>query len=315
MFKKNNLFYGILIILTLLIWSSAFTAIRIALASFTPANLAVLRFLVASFVLLIYSLIRKISPPELKDLPNILFCGFLGVTVYQLALNYGETLISAGSAGLLVNSYPVFAAILSAIFLGEKICITKWSGIIISFLGIIAITFSSGATVSLSFGALLVLGASLSAGFHTIMQKRLLEKYTPLEISCYLIWSGTFFLIFFSESLINDMTAASGSAIFSVIYLGIFPGALAYLIWNLMLYRYPVTNLSNLQNFIAVFGLVIAYIFLKEIPTLFMITGGLVTISGIFIVNFSSQIRERSLVLLKNAPKLLNVKYYFRKNL
>mgnify|MGYP001293287942 CR=1 FL=1 len=290
--QKENIFLGILLLLTLLIWSSAFTAIHIGLSSFDPANLAILRYLIASFVLLLYGKYKNISFPDFKDLPIIAVCGFLGVTVYHLTLNHGETLVSAGTASIISNSYPIFVAVLSAIFLKEKVCLTKWTGITISFLGILVITLGSGNGINLSFGALLILISSIASGFHTIIGKKLMEKYSPLEITCYIIWAGTFFLLFFGKSLFADVATASKDAVYSVLYLGVFPGAFAYLAWNKVLAKGSATDLTNTQNVIPIFALVISFLFLREVPTTIMITGGTVAIGGILIVNYSEQLKQ-----------------------
>jgi drug/metabolite transporter (DMT)-like permease len=83
---------------TLVIWASAFAGIRAGLRGYGPANLAVLRFLVASSVLAIYAGIAHFRRPELRDIPGLAFTGAIGITFYNLALNYGETRVTAGAA-------------------------------------------------------------------------------------------------------------------------------------------------------------------------------------------------------------------------
>ncbi|HHE51430.1 MAG TPA: hypothetical protein ENL30_00015 [Candidatus Acetothermia bacterium] len=67
----------------LVLWASAFTAIRAALVSYGPGELALLRFLTASIVLGIYAAISRISLPKLRDLPVIALLGILGITGYH----------------------------------------------------------------------------------------------------------------------------------------------------------------------------------------------------------------------------------------
>ena len=75
---------------TLLLWASAFAAIRVGLRAYGPGPLALLRFLVASSVLGIYALLTRMRMPAARDLPGVFLMGFLGITVYHTALNYGE---------------------------------------------------------------------------------------------------------------------------------------------------------------------------------------------------------------------------------
>ncbi len=75
---------------TILIWGTAFPAIRMGLESYTPEHLTLLRLLIASFILLLFSFIYKLRLPDLKDIPAIFIFGALGFTIYHIALNYGE---------------------------------------------------------------------------------------------------------------------------------------------------------------------------------------------------------------------------------
>ncbi len=88
---------------TLVLWASAFAGIRAALAgpglagplAYSPGQLAVFRFLVASAVLAVVAVATRLKLPKLRDLPTIALAGFLGITVYHVALNYGEIKVSA----------------------------------------------------------------------------------------------------------------------------------------------------------------------------------------------------------------------------
>ncbi len=68
---------------TIVVWASAFPAIRLALGAYSPAHLALLRFLVASLALGLYAAIAPPHPPARRDIPLIALLGFLGVAVYH----------------------------------------------------------------------------------------------------------------------------------------------------------------------------------------------------------------------------------------
>jgi len=119
---------------TLIFWASAFAGIRVGLKAYSPENLVLFRFLTASIVLSVYAIITRMPLPEKKDLPAIFFLGFIGITVYHLALTFGELKVTAGSASLLIASAPIFTAILAMLILKEKIKPWGWVGILISFL-------------------------------------------------------------------------------------------------------------------------------------------------------------------------------------
>jgi drug/metabolite transporter (DMT)-like permease len=98
---------------TTIFWASAFAGIRVGLEAYGPGQVALMRFLVASVVLAAYAAITRMRLPERRDLPAVFLAGFLAFTVYHVALNYGEVTVSAGAASILINTAPLFTALLA----------------------------------------------------------------------------------------------------------------------------------------------------------------------------------------------------------
>src|SRR3712207_7714162 len=73
--------------------------------------------------------------PEIGDLPAIFAVGFLAFALYHVALNFGERTVSAGAASLLINTAPIFTALLATVFLGERLRAVGWFGMVVSLLG------------------------------------------------------------------------------------------------------------------------------------------------------------------------------------
>ncbi len=96
----------LVLVVTLILWASAFAGIRAAVPAYGPGQLALLRFLVASAALAAFAAVGRIRLPQARDLPAVFLSGFLGVAVYHVALNYGETTVTAGAASLLVGTVP-----------------------------------------------------------------------------------------------------------------------------------------------------------------------------------------------------------------
>ncbi len=68
----------------LVIWGSAFAGIRAGLRAYSFANLAVLRFLVASLVLAVCAGVAHFRRPVLRDVPGLVLTGAIGITFYNL---------------------------------------------------------------------------------------------------------------------------------------------------------------------------------------------------------------------------------------
>jgi drug/metabolite transporter (DMT)-like permease len=270
---------------TLVVWASAFAGIRAGLRAYSPANLAILRFLMASLVLVIYAGIAHFRRPELRDLPGLIFTGAIGISFYNLALNYGETRVTAGAASMLIASVPIFTALAARFWLHEKLTAVGWGGVFVSFAGVALIASGEGEGIRLSPQALIILAAAITSAAYMILQKRYLERYSALEFTAYSIWFGTALMLPFGSGLVHSLRTAPVAATVAVIYLGIFPGALAYAGWAYVLSHGPAGRTSTLLNVIPVLAIGIAWLWLGEVPRLLSFVGGTVALAGVFMVN------------------------------
>src|SRR5512139_1534766 len=145
------------IAVALLLWASAFAGIRAGLRDFGPGQVALLRFGTASVALAVYALVKRMRLPDRRDFPAIALAGFLGISVYHVALNYGEQTVTAGAAALLISTSPVFTAVLSTRFLGERLTPWGWAGVLIAFGGAVLIAFGEGGGIAFNTDAVLIL--------------------------------------------------------------------------------------------------------------------------------------------------------------
>lgn len=278
--------YYTLLALALLFWASAFVGIRVALHSYSPTSLALLRFIVASVFLLIYALIAKIKLPKTKDLPWFIAGGVIGIAGYHIALNYGEQTVTAATASFLIATIPMFTGILSIFFLNEKLKTWGWIGIFISLLGVGLISFSEGKVGEIHWGALMVIISAITAGFYNMAIKKLLRYYKPIEVTIITIWVGTLSMLIFLPDLINELPHAQTGHTLVVVYLGIFPAALAYIFWTLAVPQFKtVTQLSTFLYLNPILTMIIGIIWINEMPGIMSVTGGLIALLGVVITN------------------------------
>lgn len=278
----------------LLLWASAFAGIRAGMRlslsgtvgpdGYGPGELALLRFGTASTVLALYAFTKRMRLPERSELPLIGLTGFLGISVYHVALNFGEMTVQAGAASLLISAAPVFTALLSVAVLKERLTGIGWLGILLAFAGVALIALSGGQGLRFTPGALLILLAATVAAVYSILSKQLLRRHAALEFTCYSIWAGTLPLLVFLPGLLRRLPVAAPQATFAVIYLGIFPAAIAYVLWNYALARMPASLLSSFLYLSPVLASLIAWVWLGEVPALLTLVGGAIAILGVILV-------------------------------
>ncbi|EJR83208.1 DMT family transporter [Bacillus cereus] len=285
---------------TILIWGTAFPAIRMGLESYTPEHLTLLRLLIASFILLLFSFIYKLRLPDLKDIPAIFIFGALGFTIYHIALNYGEKTVNAGSASLIISVTPIVTVILASVFLNEKMKLNGWIGGVMSFAGIALISFSQGDAIQLNSGGLFILLAAISESLFFVFQTSYLKKYGFLPFTIYTILSSTVCMLIFLPGVYQKILAAPLEVNLSVIYLGVFPTVLPYISLAYIISRAGAPEATSSLYLTPITACFIAWIWLGEVPTLVSIIGGGITILGIVIAHIPVLRKEKHRNLANN---------------
>jgi len=284
---------GVVLVVTLFLWASAFVGIRVAIEHYSPGALALFRFLVASLLLTSYMVATgrgaSVRQATRSDWLGFAALGLTGVFIYHVALNAGERTVSAGAASLLVNTTPVFTVLLAAMFLKDLLGRRGTLGMAIAFAGAGLVSIGTNGGLRLEMGAIFVLIAAVSQAVYFIVQKDMLERYGALELTTVSTLCGCLMLSMFTPELIDSVATAPRSASLVALYLGIGPSAGAYLGWALIVSKLPVSRAVTLLYLVPVLTYLLGWALLGETPSLLSVLGGIATIAGVALVHGRSR--------------------------
>ncbi|EMK9951591.1 DMT family transporter [Staphylococcus aureus] len=272
---------------TIILWGSAFPMIKIALNDFSAESLSAFRLILATIILLPFVIIKKLPTPELRDIPVIFILGFCGFVIYHTALNFGETLISAGISGILVSTTPIFSSALAYIFLKEHFSKWNWLSSLVAFIGISIISISKDDYTTINvLGVFIILLASFSESLYFTFQKKYIEKYGFIAFTLYTIMASSPFMLIFIPEIINDIHGATFTSIVSVLYLAIFPTIIPYVLLAYIMKSVGVSDATMSLYLTPIVSLLLSYLLLDELPTTLAIIGGIITLLGVSLSNF-----------------------------
>lgn len=274
------------ILATIVFWSSAYVGIREGLTSYSPGSLALLRFFVASICMVViyykWGVRQKLNAAQIVW---IVFLGAIGFSFYHVALNTGEITVSSGIACFIISQVPVITTLLAMFFLKERLLFRGWIGTAISFAGITLIAFGNQINEHFDRNILFLILAAVAGSAYSVFQKPLLKNIHPVNFATFALWAGTAFLLFYAPDLIKELPKASFDATFAAIYIGIFPAAIAYLFWSMVLKAMPTSKASSYLYLSPPLAILLGWLILNEKPGIVAVIGGLLALGGAFLVH------------------------------
>lgn len=276
--------YHIFALITVTLWASSFAFTKISLEVFTVPVLSMYRFIFAGLFMLGFGLIKKIGLPDKRDIPVFIVSATIGFSVYQLVFNKGIDMLTSATACIVIAVTPVITAIFARILFREKIRFGGWIAMGICFAGIVILMLWDG-ILSINTGILWMLVAAIFLAAYNLLQRKLTKKYTALQATAYSIIIGAvMLLVFMPFGGIEQAADAAMRHWLATLFLGIFPSAIAYLLWGKAISMAEktseVTNFMFIQPAIA---MLLGFLIVFEVPTMGMYVGAAVIIFGLFL--------------------------------
>ncbi|MER7949985.1 DMT family transporter [Streptomyces sp. NPDC096079] len=269
---------------TVVLWASAFVSIRSAGAAYSPGALALGRLLAGSLVLGAVLLVRREGLPPRAAWPGITVSGLLWFGVYMVVLNWGEQEVDAGTAAMVVNIGPILIALLGARFLKESLPPRLLAGMAVSFAGAVTVGLSmsgGGGGHASVLGVLLCLLAAIAYAGGVVAQKPALAHGSALQVTTFGCLVGAAACLPFAGQLVEEAGRAPLPATLNMVYLGVFPTALAFTTWAYALARTTAGRMGATTYAVPALVVLLAWGFLGELPGALTLAGGALCLAGV----------------------------------
>ncbi len=267
---------------TLVLWASAFVAIRHLGDTFSPGALSLGRLLVGSVALGVVLATRGWTPPTRREWVSLLVVGVLWFGLYNVALNAGERRVDAGTAAMLIQLSPVLVAVLAAVFLGERATPALGVGLLVAFAGVALIaTSTSGAGDRDPVGVLLCLVSAAAYAVSLVFQKPLVARLSAIEVTWVACTVGVVACLPFAGSLVHDAGRAGAADLGWVVYLGVFPTAIAFTTYAFALSSMTAGRLSITTYLVPPITVLLSWVLLAEVPPAMAYVGGALCLVGV----------------------------------
>lgn len=281
------------LVLTALFWGGTFIAGRSLAGTVEPFSAAFLRFLAASLILTLWLLRTERVVPRLsvKDWGQMAILGLTGVFAYNFLFFKGLALIPASRASVIVANNPAAIAVISALVYREPLSGRKLTGVLLSLMGALVVIsrgdLGSVLREGVGTGELLILGCVASWTTYSVLGKHVLRRLTPAVSVCGSALLGTAALLPAAlwEGLPYKLGTFPAAAWLALGYLGVF-GTVFGFVWFYQGVRdLGPTRAGLFINFVPVFAVLLAWLFLSEPITVSLALGAALVCAGVYLTN------------------------------
>ena len=268
-----------------LMWSSAFTSARIAVAYASPLAMLSLRFLISGLIAVIIARALGQTARLTRDqwVAVVLF-GICQNAIYLGANFMAMQWIEASLAAIIASLLPLFVAAASWIFLGERLSKVGVIGLIAGTVGVFIIMgarLSGGADL---FGVVLCFIGVAALTIATLLVRKISTSGNVLMIVGLQMLVGSAVLLPSSLLLETFHVEWTWQLLLAFAYTTLIPGLAATLIWFLLVGRVGATRSASFHFLNPFLGVAIAALVISEALTLRDFLGVIIIMMGVFAV-------------------------------
>jgi drug/metabolite transporter (DMT)-like permease len=275
-----------------LCWAGNIVLARGVIDIVAPVSLAFWRWTTAFLIVLPFAWKYAVKdwPLALSYWKIIVFLSLCGITGFNTLLYSAVHTTTAINGALIQTIMPAVIILISLTAFKESVSLVQVTGIALCMLGAVTVVLQGKISTlfDLSFvkgDIMMVIAVVLYALYSAFLRKR--PSMHPLSFLVYTFGTGALGLlpIYCWELAYNEPSALTSGAVFSILYVAVFPSIVAYLCWNRGLELVGANRGGLFINLIPVFASIMAILFLGESLQVFHVVGMALIFSGIILFN------------------------------
>ncbi len=271
-------------------WGSSYLFIKLAVDDFGTFTLVALRLLVGTALLwIVVKLAGQAIPRDPRVYRHLVVMAVVNITIPFLLITWAEQSVDSSLAAILTAPVPLFAIVLSSIFLSdEPIRVNGLVGLFVGFVGVVIVTSRglTGGGESSIVGEIALLGAAFSYAAGAVYSRKYVRGLPPMIPAVFQVTFAAIITVILALLFEQPWNARpDGQSVFAILWLGILGSGLAYLAAFRLLARWGATRMTLVAYLLPVVGIVLGFLVLQEPIDARLILGTALVISGVGLVN------------------------------
>ncbi|MBR9973377.1 DMT family transporter [Magnetospirillum sulfuroxidans] len=247
-----------LVAVAAILWGANFNLSKLVVQEMPPLLAGAGRFVLAAMVMGVMVAWQRQTVPLIRHFRAYAMLGLVGIGGFNLLFFMGMQMTSAVNGALIMAVNPLATAFLAALFLGERLSRRQMVAMPVALAGVAIVVLGGGASLSLSAGDALMLGANLSWAVYNVLSRRLMPAESGLVNTTGIMVMGAVVMSLAALVVGVPVRMPSPMAAQALVAMAIGGSALAYLFWNMGLARLGAGRTAVFLNLVPVSTMAIA---------------------------------------------------------